>query len=54
MNVSKQAINYVAENNYGGSMFWAINLPNPASDGSKLGLNSDILADYSREKFEIE
>ncbi|MBK2084703.1 glycosyl hydrolase family 18 protein [Francisella adeliensis] len=54
MDVSKQAVNYVAENNYGGSMFWAINLPNPAVDGSKLGLNSDILADYSKEKFEIE
>ncbi|AIT10187.1 hypothetical protein LO80_09515 [Candidatus Francisella endociliophora] len=54
MEVSKQAINYLAGENYGGSMFWAINLENPASDGSKLGLNSDILADYSRDKFDLE
>ena len=54
MPTSKEAINYLADNNYGGSMFWAINLPNPAVDGSLLGLNSDILADFSRDKFEIE
>ena len=54
MPTSKEAINYLADNNYGGSMFWAINLPNPATDGSQLGLNSDKLADFSRDKFEIE
>ena len=52
MEMSKQAIDYLAENNYGGSMFWAINQP-PYLSTENTGLNSNELADFSREKFEL-
>jgi hypothetical protein len=53
METDKKAIDYITSNNYGGSMFWAINQP-PYNSTENTGLNSDILADYSRDKFELE
>jgi GH18 family chitinase len=53
MDVDKTAIDYVANNNYGGSMFWAINQP-PYNSTENTGLNADKLADYSRDKFDLE
>ncbi|APC96610.1 glycoside hydrolase family 18 protein [Francisella frigiditurris] len=50
MAVDKQAIDYVANNGYGGSMFWAINQP-PYNSTENTGLNSDKLAKYSQDKF---
>ncbi|WP_325099827.1 glycosyl hydrolase family 18 protein [Allofrancisella guangzhouensis] len=53
MDVSKQAIDYVANNNYGGSMFWAINQP-PYNSTEITGLNADKLAAYSKEQFGLD
>lgn len=47
--VDKNVINYLADNNYGGSMFWAINHPqsNVYNEAAKL-------ATYSKDKFDLE
>ncbi|WP_144242733.1 hypothetical protein [Candidatus Francisella endociliophora] len=53
MDVSKQAINYLASNSYGGSMFWAIN-QTPYITSDNTGLNSDVLAKYTQEQYDSE
>jgi hypothetical protein len=53
MAIEKNAINYVAHNNFGGSMFWAINQP-PLDSTENTGRNSNVLAQYSKSLFKIK
>ncbi|MFZ9036391.1 MAG: hypothetical protein ACO2ZM_09820 [Francisellaceae bacterium] len=53
LDVDKSVIDYIAENDFGGSMFWAIN--QPAYNSSEVtGLNADTLANYSQQQFDDE
>jgi len=42
--VTHNAIDYIAENGYGGVMVWALN-------GKPTGKNSDLLGKYAKTKF---
>ncbi|WP_442902171.1 glycosyl hydrolase family 18 protein [Francisella sp. 19S2-10] len=59
MDIDKEMINYVADNNYGGSMFWAINQHAMGTASTYYqnvvtGNNVHDLANYSKEEFELE
>ena len=51
MDVDKQVIDYIKDNNFGGIMFWAVN--QPALNTSDItGLNAQNLAGYANDKVE--